>query len=83
MDEERVLDTSMRCSGETGREVQVRDLARAQGLFLKQVLTTGTILLSRDSAVYGDLIVRMLAFTADMLPNVRSIRRRGEEFFHG
>lgn len=82
MDETLLLDISLECSRELGREVQIRDLARAEGIFLKQVLTTGTILLSRDSTVYGELIVRMLAFVTDMLPNIRMIRRRGEEYFN-
>ena len=79
--EDILLDISLECSRATARDVQVRDLARAQGLFLKQVLTTGRIILSRDAPIYGELIVRMLAFVTDMLPAIRKIRRQGEEYF--
>ena len=79
MDGDTVLDLSLECSRLTGREVQVRDLAAADGLFLKQVLTTGVVLLSRDFTVRGELIIRMLDFDADMLPHVRMIRRKNRE----
>lgn len=69
---ERLLHLSLACSHRVGREVQVRDLARAEGLFLKQILTTSNVLVSRNSTVYGELIVRMLAFVADMLPGERN-----------
>ena len=81
MEENTLLDISLESSRALGREVQVRDLARAEGLFLKQVLTTGRVIFSRDTPVYGELIVRMLSFVTDMLPNIRMIRRRGEEYF--
>ena len=79
MDEDTVLNISLECSRRTGREVQLRDLARSDGLFLKQVLTTGVVLLSRDSTVRAELIIRMLDFDADMLPLVRMIRRGNRE----
>ncbi|TVQ40438.1 MAG: nucleotidyltransferase domain-containing protein [Spirochaetaceae bacterium] len=79
MDQDTLLDISLECSRRTGREVQLRDLARAEGLFLKQVLTTGVVLLSRDSTVRAELIIRMLDFDANMLPLVRMIRRSNRE----
>ncbi len=82
LSEEDLIDMSLRCSRSVGMEVQVRDIGRSDGLFLKQVLTTGRILLSRDSTIYGELIVRMLDFATDMLPNIRMIHRRNEEYFY-
>ena len=78
---ELLVDLSLAASRATGVEVQVRDLARADGLFLKQVLTTGRLLLCRRSAVRAELIIRMLDFDADMLPNIRMIRRVTRERF--
>lgn len=81
IDAETMVHISLACSDATGREVQVRDLARAQGVFLRQVLTTGTLLLVRDPSVRAELIIRMLDFTEDMLPNVRLIRKATLEHF--
>ncbi len=78
---ERLIDLSLAATRATGVEVQVRDLACADGLFLKQVLTTGRLLLCRTPAIRGELIIRMLDFDADMLPNIRMIRRANRERF--
>lgn len=81
LEHDRLIDITLACSAACGCEVQVRDLAPADGLFLKQVLTTGTVVLCRDPRVRGELIIRMLDFDADMLPNLRLIRRRNTERF--
>ena len=72
---ERLIDISLACSEATGREVQVRDLSRADGIFLKAVMTEGVVLLNRKPAVRAELIIRMLRFVEDMLPNIRMIQR--------
>ena len=79
--EDTLIDLSVAASKRTGREVQVRDLARAQGLFLKEVLTTGEVIYQTDPAVRGRLISRMLGFVEDFLPIVRRIRKRHRERF--
>lgn len=56
-----------------GREVQIRDLRRLQGLILREVLTQGTTLRSDDSAFLGRRIADMLDFTEDWLPSVQLI----------
>jgi predicted nucleotidyltransferase len=81
LDPELLIDISLACGDALGREVQVRDLARAQGLYLKQVLTEGAVVVERDPTVRGELIIRMLDFTEDMLPNVRMIRRANTQRF--
>ncbi len=81
LEAERLVEFSLEATRATGKEVQVRDLARADGLFLKQVLTTGRVLVCRRPAVRAELIIRMLDFDADILPNVRMIRRRNRERF--
>ena len=46
VDPEMLIDISLTCSIAAGREVQVRDLARAHGFFLREVLTKGTPILT-------------------------------------
>ena len=74
-----LLAVSLEAGRLIGREVQVRDLSAARGVFLKQVLTSGRVVLQRDPTVRAELIIRMLDFVEDMLPNVRMIRARGRE----
>jgi len=81
LDPELLIDISLACGDAVGREVQVRDLARAQGVYLKQVLTEGKVIVERDPTVRAELIIRMLDFVEDMLPNVRMIRRANTERF--
>jgi predicted nucleotidyltransferase len=81
IDPEALIDISLACSRATGREVQVRDLGRAHGLFLREVLTKGRILHLTDATVRAELIIRMLDFTEDMLPNIRLIGNAATERF--
>ncbi len=69
-----LVDISLACGEVTGYEVQVRDLARAQGLYLREVLTSGIVIVDRDPSVRAELLIRMLDFTEDMLPAIRRIR---------
>ena len=62
-------------------EVQVRDLARANGVFLREVLTGGLLIVNRDPAVRAELMIRMADFTEDMLPAVRRIGAANTERF--
>jgi hypothetical protein len=81
LDEETLLSISLEASMRTGREVRLRDLARAQGVFLKEVLTKGEVIHQTDPRVRGELIVRILDFVEDFLPTVRMIRRKKKERF--
>ncbi|MFP4409360.1 MAG: type VII toxin-antitoxin system MntA family adenylyltransferase antitoxin [Spirochaetaceae bacterium] len=81
LDEETLLQLSLEAGRTAGREVQVRDLARAQGVFLKEVLTKGVVIYQTDPRVRGELIIRMLDFVEDLLPTVRMIRRKKRERF--
>ena len=76
-----LVDISLKAGRVAGREAQVRDLANANGIFLKQVLTTGTVIFQRDSVVRAELTIRMLDFVEDMLPYVRMIRATARERF--
>lgn len=81
LDEETLLQLSLEAGRQAGREVQVRDLARAEGLFLKEVLTKGVVIHQSDPRIRGELIIRMLDFVEDFLPTVRMIRRTKRERF--
>jgi predicted nucleotidyltransferase len=83
LDPERLIDMSLACGDALGCEVQVRDLAWAQGVYLRQVLTEGAVVVERDPTVRGELIIRMLDFTEGMLANVRMIRRANTQRFIG
>lgn len=79
--EETLLQVSLEASRRTAREVQVRDLARAEGVFLQELLTKGEVIYQSDPKVRGELIIRMLDFVEDFLPTVRRIRRANRERF--
>ncbi len=81
LDEETLLHLSLEAGRRAGREVQVRDLARAEGVFLKEVLTKGVVIHQSDPRIRGELIIRMLDFVEDFLPTVRMIRRKKRERF--
>jgi predicted nucleotidyltransferase len=83
LDPELLIDMSLACGDALGCEVQVRDLAWAQGVYLRQVLTEGAVVVERDPTVRGELIIRMLDFTEGMLANVRMIRRANTQRFIG
>lgn len=52
----------------TKRPVDLVDLQTCHGTLLKQILTKGTLILKKDSALYGDIIKRMLFEDADFMP---------------
>jgi uncharacterized protein len=79
LDDGILLDLSESCEIVTGRDTQVRDLSRARGVFLKEVLTTGVVVHQTDPRVRGELIVDMLDFVEDLLPVVRLVRGRKRE----
>lgn len=81
INDETLYTAASECERATGREVQVRDLARAQGVFLKEVLVNGVVIRQTDSRTQGDLIIRMLSFVEDLLPTIREIRGRKRERF--
>lgn len=67
----------------TGREVQVRDLRRLEGLILREVLTQGSVIKRDDPELLGRRIADMLDFIEDWLPTVQSIQDAGiRRFVH-
>jgi len=63
---DRLLQISTRADKYLKREVHVRDLSAAPGVFLQ--------IIQRDATARAELIIRMLDFVEDMLLNVRTIR---------
>jgi len=56
------------------REVDLRDLRRAKGLYLKEILTKGEILLNEDPQILGGKAVEMMDYQTDLAPQVNAIR---------
>jgi len=50
------------------RPVDLVDLQKTHGTLLKQILTKGTLILKKDTTLYGDTIKRMLFEDADFMP---------------
>ena len=61
------LQTALSCAA--GREADVVDVRRCEGVFLQQILTKGDLLLKRDQLLYAELIRRMWYFNSDMRKN--------------
>ena len=74
-----LLELSLEAGKKLKKQVQVRDLSKARGVFLKQILVNGVTVMQKDPTVRAELIIRMLDFTEDMLANVRRIRKRSRE----
>jgi uncharacterized protein len=56
------------------REVDLRDLRRAKGLYLKEVLTRGNILLNEDPQFFGNKAIEMMDYQTDLAPQINRIR---------
>ena len=71
---DELLTVSDTIGRETGREVQVRDLRRLEGLILREVLTQGSVIKNDDPDLLGRRIADMLDFVEDWLPTLRTIQ---------
>ncbi len=56
------------------REVDLRDLRRAKGLYLKEILSKGIILLNEDPQFLGAKAIEMMDYQSDLAPQVNAIR---------
>lgn len=66
-----------------GRPVDLVDLAGVNGVLLKQILSTGRVLVRNDVAAYERLLQRMIYNQTDMMPYVRhALHRHAERFAH-
>ena len=71
---DELLSISDMLGRELGREVQVRDLSRLDGLILREVLLEGSVVKNAAPDFLGRRIADMLDFTEDWLPTVRAIQ---------
>lgn len=69
-----LVDLSTKLGLACGREVQLRDLRRLEGLILHRVLTTGRAIKKLDTTLYAKLAIKALDFEADLLPAVERIQ---------
>ena len=66
------------------REVDLSDLRSAKGLFLKEILTKGEILLNKDPEFLGKKAIEMMDYQSDLAPAVNSmLKARLEEVLNG
>jgi uncharacterized protein len=56
------------------REVDLRDLRRAKGLYLKEILAMGRILLNEDPGFLGNKAIEMMDYQTDLAPQINRIR---------
>ncbi len=73
MSPEELAEINLEISEKTGRNTDVVDLNRAEGILLKEILTKGKLLKKEDSNQYAKFIIKMLDYQEDMAPNVRHI----------
>ncbi|HUX11820.1 MAG TPA: nucleotidyltransferase domain-containing protein [Spirochaetia bacterium] len=71
LETEKLIDLSTEHSAVCGREVQIRDLRRLEGLILHRVLTTGRAIKETDTTLYAQLALKALDFAEDLLPALR------------
>ena len=67
-----------------GTEVDLLDMARLNGLILRQVITTGKKILNKNPDLLARYIKKMLFFSEDMYPNCQMIlKAKAKRFAHG
>jgi len=81
---EKRIDLQSRLEETLRRPVDMVDLSRANGLILKQILSKGRVVVKRESAVYGHLMVKMMDQQTDLQPLInRLLFERQRRFAHG
>ena len=67
-----------------GTEVDLLDMARMNGMILRQVITTGKKILNHNPDLLAHYIKKMLFFSEDMYPNYQMIlKAKVKRFAHG
>lgn len=52
------------------------DLRRAKGLYLKEILSKGTILLNEDPELLGAKAIEMMVYQSNLAPQINAIRKK-------
>lgn len=77
------IEVALHLSEAFQREVDLVDLRRAHGLILKEILTQGKVILSKDPLLYAAIMKRYLFDQADFMPLYhRLLKIRREKFIH-
>ena len=58
------------------RSIDLRDLRRAKGLYLKEILTRGRILINDDPQFLVNKAIEMMDYQTDIAPQVNAIREK-------
>jgi len=68
----------------TGRPVDLVDLWSASPVILAQVMTNGSCIIKKDTALFAALLKKLWYNQADLMPNIDLIlRKRREKFLRG
>ncbi|MFW5994852.1 MAG: type VII toxin-antitoxin system MntA family adenylyltransferase antitoxin, partial [Spirochaetia bacterium] len=70
LDPETLARHYLKSSSLLQKNVDLRDLRRAKGLYLKEVLTRGRILLNDDPQFLGNKAIEMMDYQTDLAPQV-------------
>jgi predicted nucleotidyltransferase len=73
---EKLKDHYLQAVSLLHREVDLRDLHRARGLYLKEVLTKGEILLNEDPEFLGNKAIEMMDYQSNLAPGVNALLKR-------
>ena len=65
---ETLVEIQTALSNETSKEIDLIDLKSATGVVFKEALTTGKIILNKDSSLFAGILSRMLFEQADFEP---------------
>lgn len=78
------IDLGQKLSAATGREVDVVDLRRVEGVLLQQILNCRVTLVRREPELMGNLIAKRVTEEADFMPVLdRMLKKRRERFING
>ncbi len=81
---DHLADLQVRLSRAVGREIDILDIHRLEGLILKKALEGGVVIIKKDRSLYAHFIKKALFFDADFLPLTRRILKgRAERFARG
>ncbi len=81
---ECLAELQLELAEQLGMEVDLLDIARLNGLILRQVITTGIKILNKKPNLLAHYLKKMLFYTEDMLPNFRMmLKAKVKRFANG
>lgn len=73
---EKLLNCYLKAVELLKREVDISDLRLAHGLFMKEILTGGEILLNKDPVFLGRKAIEMMDYQTDLAPGVNAMLKK-------